>query len=97
MIIHNDVYTGGNQFADVGLYMPVFHDGELVAWTASKGHIVDIGGMTPAATTPRREVWQEAFRIPPLQAGRPRRLRQDVGRSCARTSASNRRRRTSSR
>ena len=54
VILHNDVFTGGNQNADVGVYLPVFHGGELVAWTASKGHVADIGGMTPAATTRTR-------------------------------------------
>ena len=81
MFIHNDVYSGGNQFADVGLYMPVFHDGELVAWTASKGHIVDIGGMTLGGYDPAfREVWQEAFRIPPLRLHDRGVPRQDVER-----------------
>jgi N-methylhydantoinase B len=68
VFIHNDVFSGGNQFADVGIYIPVFHAGELVAWTASKGHIADIGGMTLGGYDPAfREVWQEAFRIPPLR------------------------------
>ncbi len=68
VFIHNDVYSGGNQLADVGLYAPVFHDGELVAWTASKGHVADVGGMTLGGYDPAfREVWQEALRIPPLR------------------------------
>lgn len=68
VFIHNDVYSGGNQFADVGIYMPVFHAGELVAWTASKGHVADVGGMTLGGYDPAfREVWQEAFRITPLR------------------------------
>ena len=68
VILHNDVYSGGNQNADVGVYVPVFHDGELIAWTASKGHVADIGGMTLGGYNPNtREVWQEAFRIPPLK------------------------------
>ena len=77
VFLHNDVFTGGNQFADVGVYIPVFFEHELVAWTASKGHIVDIGGMTLGGYDPAfREVWQEAFRIPPLRLhdkGVPRR------------------------
>jgi N-methylhydantoinase B len=77
VFLHNDVFTGGNQFADVGVYIPVFFEGELVAWTASKGHIADIGGMTLGGYDPAfREVWQEAFRIPPLRLhdrGVPRR------------------------
>jgi N-methylhydantoinase B len=68
VILHNDVYTGGNQNADVGVYMPVFRGGELVTWLASKGHVADIGGMTAGGYDPNaREVWQEAFRIPPLK------------------------------
>lgn len=79
VILHNDVFTGGNQNADVGVYMPVFHDGALVAWTASKGHMADIGGMTAGGYDPNaREVWQEAFRIPPLKLVDRGKLREDV-------------------
>jgi len=79
VFIHNDVYTGGNQNADVGIYLPIFHDGELVAWTASKGHVADIGGMTAGGYDPNaREVWQEAFRIPPLKLVERGVLREDV-------------------
>lgn len=77
VIIHNDVYSGGNQNADVGLYVPVFFDGELVAWTASKGHMADIGGSTAGGYNPAStDVWQEALRLPPLKVqvkGTPRR------------------------
>ena len=79
MILHNDVYTGGNQNADVGVFVPVFHDGALVGWTASKGHVADIGGMTAGGYDPNaREVWQEAFRIPPLKLYDAGVLRRDV-------------------
>ena len=79
VILHNDVFTGGNQNADVGVYMPVFHGGELVAWLASKGHVADIGGMTAGGYDPNaREVWQEAFRIPPLKLVDRGELRRDV-------------------
>lgn len=79
VILHNDVYTGGNQNADVGVFVPIFHEGELVAWTASKGHVADIGGMTAGGYDPNaREVWQEAFRIPPLKLYDAGVLRRDV-------------------
>ena len=79
VILHNDVYTGGNQNADVGVFVPIFHDGELVAWTASKGHVADIGGMTAGGYNPlAREVWQEAFRIPPVKLHDRGQLRRDV-------------------
>lgn len=79
VVLHNDVYTGGNQNADVGVFLPIFHEEELVAWTAGKGHVADIGGMTAGGYDPRaREVWQEAFRIPPVKIHDRGRLRRDV-------------------
>jgi N-methylhydantoinase B len=27
VILHNDVYSGGNQNADVGVFLPIFHEG----------------------------------------------------------------------
>lgn len=79
VIIHNDVFTGGNQNADTGIYMPIFHEGELVAWTAAKGHLADVGGMTPGGYDPRaREVWQEAFRMTPVKLYDKGTLRKDV-------------------
>lgn len=79
VIIHNDVYTGGNQNADVGLYVPVFFNGELAAWTASKGHMADIGGSTAGGYNPNTtEVWQEALRLPPLKVEAGGVLRRDV-------------------
>ena len=79
VILHNDVFSGGNQNADVGVFLPIFFGGELVAWSASKGHVADIGGMTAGGYDPRaREVWQEAFRIPPLKIQDRGELRRDV-------------------
>lgn len=79
VILHNDVYTGGNQNADTGVYMPIFHDGELVGWTAAKGHLADIGGMTAGGYDPNaREIWQEAFRITPVKLYSRGERRKDV-------------------
>ena len=64
VIIHNDVYHGGNQNADTGIYMPIFAEGQLIGWTAAKGHLADIGGMTAGGYNPNaRDIWQEALRI----------------------------------
>ncbi|MGV9672071.1 hydantoinase B/oxoprolinase family protein [Gordonia sp. NPDC003504] len=79
VIIHNDVYHGGNQNADTGIYMPVFADGELIGWTAAKGHLADIGGMTAGGYNPNaRDIWQEALRIPPVKVIDRGVLRKDV-------------------
>ena len=68
VILHNDVYSEGNQLADIGVYKPIFRDGKLVAWAAAKGHQADIGGSAPGAYNPRAlEVWHEGLRITPLK------------------------------
>jgi N-methylhydantoinase B len=79
VIFHNDVFSLGNQNNDVAVYTPVFLDGELVAWTAVKGHQADIGGAVAGGYNPNAtEVWQEALRIPPVKVYEKGRLRKDV-------------------
>jgi len=53
VIFHNDVFSMGNQNNDVAVYKPIFHQGELVAWSAVKGHQADIGGNVPGGYNPR--------------------------------------------
>ena len=79
VIFHNDVFSMGNQNNDVAVYKPIFHQGELVAWSAVKGHQADIGGNVPGGYNPRAtEVWQEALRIPPVKVYSKGKLRKDV-------------------
>lgn len=79
VIVHNDVYHGGNQNADTGIFMPVFSSGRLVGWTAAKGHMADIGGMTAGGYDPNaRDIWQEALRIPPVKVAEKGVFRKDV-------------------
>ncbi len=79
VILHNDVFTGGNQNADVATFKPVFHQGRLFAWAAVKGHQADIGGAVAGGYNPdAREVWQEALRIPPVKVFEKGILRRDV-------------------
>lgn len=81
VILHNDVFSGGNQNNDVAVFRPVFRNGRLVAWAACKGHQADIGGAQAGGYNPEaREVWQEALRIPPLKVHERGRLRRDVWR-----------------
>ena len=79
VIFHNDVFSMGNQNNDVAVYKPVFFEGELVTWTAVKGHQADIGGAVAGGYNPNAvEVWQEALRIPPVKVYEKGRLRKDV-------------------
>jgi N-methylhydantoinase B len=79
VILHNDVFSGGNQNADVATFKPIFHNGELFAWAAVKGHQADIGGAVAGGYNPdAREVWQEALRITPVKLMEKGKLRRDV-------------------
>jgi len=79
VIFHNDVFSMGNQNNDVAVYKPIFFDGELVAWSACKGHQADIGGAVPGGYNPNAtEVWQEALRIPPVKVYEKGKFRKDV-------------------
>ena len=81
VILHNDVFSGGNQNNDVAVFRPVFRDGRLVAWAACKGHQADIGGAQAGGYNPEaREVWQEALRITPIKVYSRGERREDVWR-----------------
>jgi N-methylhydantoinase B len=45
--ILNDPFAGGTHLPDITLIAPVFADGELLAFTASRAHHADVGGPTP--------------------------------------------------
>lgn len=79
VILHNDVFSGGNQNADVAVFRPIFLRDQLIAWAACKGHQADIGGAVAGGYNPHAtEVWQEAFRIPPVKIYERGKLRKDV-------------------
>ena len=79
VILHNDVFSGGNQNNDVAVFKPIFHGRKLLAWAACKGHQADIGGAVRGGYNPEaREVWQEALRIPAVKIYEKGKLRRDV-------------------
>ncbi|MDO8366656.1 MAG: hydantoinase B/oxoprolinase family protein [Saprospiraceae bacterium] len=79
VMIHNDVFSMGNQNNDVAIFKPIFAEGALVGWSAAKGHQADIGGAVQGGYNPNAtEVWQEALRIPAVKIYDQGKLRQDV-------------------
>jgi N-methylhydantoinase B len=75
----NDPFYGGvTHLNDVIFAMPVFVDGEIVAWTANIAHWNDIGGMTPGSmSTEAVQIFQEGLRLPAIKVIEGR--RQSVG------------------
>ena len=68
IFLHNDPYTGGTHLNDVLMLYPVFHEGKLALFTATRCHWGDVGGMTPGSLSGRvTEVYQEGMRIVPTR------------------------------
>ena len=65
----NDPFYGGvTHLNDVVLAMPVFAEGELIAWTANIAHWNDVGGMVPGSiSNEAREIFQEGLRLPAVK------------------------------
>lgn len=65
--ICNDPHTAGSAHPpDTNIISPVFYEGELIGWTQSQAHLVDVGGMTPGGFAPGAyDCYSEALRLPP--------------------------------
>jgi N-methylhydantoinase B len=65
----NDPFYGGvTHLNDVVLAMPVFADGELIAWTANIAHWNDVGGMVPGSiSNEAKQIFQEGLRLPAVK------------------------------
>lgn len=48
----NSPYAGGTHLPDITVVTPVFHDGAVRFFVASRGHHADIGGITPGSMPP---------------------------------------------
>jgi N-methylhydantoinase B len=71
VFFHNDVYgsEGGiGHLPDLCVTVPVFHDGEVVAFVQAFGHHDDIGGAVPGSMPSHAtSVYQEGLIVPPVK------------------------------
>lgn len=65
-VLMNDPYSGGQHLNDLILFTPIFHEGEVLGWSGSTAHHLDIGGGSAGVNTAARELIQEGLVIPPL-------------------------------
>jgi len=49
VVMHNHAYYGASHGPDVGFVVPIFHGGELVAFSATTAHHLDLGALTPGS------------------------------------------------
>ncbi|KAI8808820.1 Hydantoinase B/oxoprolinase-domain-containing protein [Cladochytrium replicatum] len=60
VLVTNHPAAGGSHLPDITVITPVFNDGQIVFFVASRGHHADIGGIQPGSMPPNsRELYQE--------------------------------------
>ena len=70
VILLNDPYRGGTHLPDITMVSPVFSDGQLRFFVASRAHHADVGGMSPGSLPLSTELYQEGLIIPPVKLTR---------------------------
>ena len=64
----NDPYRGGTHTPDIQVFVPVVHEGRLVAWCGNIAHHSDVGGTNPGTEGyANRSIFEEGLRIPPIR------------------------------
>ena len=77
--IVNDPFAGGAHLPDVTFVAPVFFEGRILGYAASRAHHSDIGGKNPGSVAgDATEIFQEGLRIPPIRLWSRGKLRNDV-------------------
>jgi N-methylhydantoinase B len=67
-LINHPYYSGCPHPNDMVVVLPVFHEGNVVAFCASMGHKSDIGGQSPGSrNTLARDVFGEGLQIMPVK------------------------------
>ena len=74
-IFFNDPYVAGSHTYDQMVIMPIFHEGKLIAWTASSSHTADTGGLLRGGAT---EIYHEGIRILGVKVVERGEFREDV-------------------
>ncbi|MBN8618688.1 MAG: hydantoinase B/oxoprolinase family protein [Anaerolineae bacterium] len=67
VIILNDPYHGGTHLPDITMVSPVFVEGAVRFFVASRAHHADVGGMSPGSLPLSTELYQEGIIIPPIK------------------------------
>ncbi|HZT08772.1 MAG TPA: hydantoinase B/oxoprolinase family protein [Chloroflexota bacterium] len=79
MFLLNDPYLAAIHQSDVYLISPIHYADQLVGWSATFVHVMDIGAMSPGGNSPgATEICHEGVRIPGIKLIERGKLRQDV-------------------
>ena len=90
----NDPYITGTHLNDVTVFGPIFLDGELVGFAATRAHWLDVGAKDPGGRWTRREIYQEGMRSGPTQDRTPVPSRARTSSTCSAATAASATRRS---
>lgn len=63
----NDSYIGGTHLNDCTVFAPIFVDGDLCGFAASRAHWVDMGSKDPGGSMDSTNIYQDGLRFPPIR------------------------------
>ncbi|WP_046866748.1 hydantoinase B/oxoprolinase family protein [Microvirga massiliensis] len=66
-VLMNDPYLGGTHLPDMSMLTPVFQDGRLLAFAATRVHWPDVGGIAAGSSSIADEIIKEGLRVPPVK------------------------------
>ena len=79
MFMLNDPYVAAIHQSDVYVIAPLHYGEQLVGWSATFVHVMDIGAMSPGGNSPdAREVFHEGLRVPGIKLIDRGNVRRDV-------------------
>lgn len=67
VVLLNDPFCGGTHLPDFTSVAPVYVGTTLVAYSATRAHHADVGGMTPGSMPLSQSIYQEGIIIPPVR------------------------------
>ena len=79
VVYQNDPYQGNTHLPDFIMAKPIFFSGQIVGYSAVRGHYVDVGGGGPgsySATMP--DIYAEGLRIPPVRIYEEGKINRDI-------------------
>jgi N-methylhydantoinase B len=65
--ILNDSYLGGTHLNDVTIFAPIFDDGAVVGFAATRAHWMDMGSKDVGGSMDATDIFQEGFRMGPVK------------------------------
>lgn len=79
MFFCNEALFGGIHNPDMIMFMPIFNEGELIAWALAAVHEGDTGAIDPGGMSARaRTRYDEGMHLTPIKVGENFKLKQDL-------------------